>query len=404
MKTTSTTSATKRSLLNAAKAARKDEFYTQWPDIEREMNAYLEYSPDVFRDKVILLPCDDPEWSNFTKFFALHFADFGLKKLISTSYAPDSHPAGEFYNPTLFETNDPQFDATKTRVNGKKFVLERKDINGDGTVNIDDLQWEYLEGDGDFRSDEVTALRDEADIVITNPPFSLFRQFIAWLVEADKIFSAIANQNAITYSEVFPLIQENRMWLGKGFPRNMAHFNTPYTPHSKWIEQEGGGVVRVAGVQWFTNIDHGRRHEPLQLMTMADNIKFSKHKEVQGVGYRNYDNYDAIEVPFTDAIPSDYDGVMGVPITYLTKHNPGQFEILGATQRGCHDAVPDLKKYEEYREMRPDGTPTGSSGNKTNENANLAGNDGKKNYFINDDGHVIQSAYQRLFIRHKAVS
>src|SRR5439155_13251117 len=142
-----------------------------------------------------------------------------------------SNPAGEYYKPTLFETTDPQFDATKTRVNGKKFVLERKDINGDGIVNIDDLQWEYLEGDGDFRSDEVTALRDEADIVITNPPFSLLRQYVAWLMEGGKKFSFIANQNAITYTEVFPLLQENRMWLGKGFPRNMAHFNTPYVPH-----------------------------------------------------------------------------------------------------------------------------------------------------------------------------
>lgn len=398
------TTATTHSRLGAAKAAKNDEFYTQWVDIEREMNAYLEYDSDVFRDKVILLPCDDPEWSNFTKFFALHFVDWGLKKLISTSYAPDSNPAGEYYQPTLFETASPQFDASKTRANGKKFVLEPKDITGDGVVDIDDLQWEYLEGDGDFRGDEVSALHDEADIVITNPPFSLFREFIAWLVKADKKFSVIANQNAITYTDVFPLFRENRIWLGKGFPRNMAHFYTPYTPHSKWIEQEGEGVVRVAGVQWFTNIDHGRRHEPMQLMTMADHIKFSKHPEVRGVGYQEYDNYDAIEVPFTDAIPSDYDGVMGVPITYLTKHNPDQFEILGSTQRGCHDDVPDFKKYDEYREMRPNGTPTGSSGNKTNENANLAGNDGKKNYFINDDGHVIQSAYQRLFIRRKDAS
>lgn len=394
----------KGSGLNAAKAARRDEFYTQWADIEREMNAYIEFDLNVFRNKVVLLPCDDPEWSNFTKFFALHFIDFGLKKLISTSYAPDSHAAGEFYTPTLFETEDPRFDESRTRVNGKKFVLEPKDINGDGVVNIDDLEWDYLDGDGDFRSAEVTALRDEADIVITNPPFSLFREFVAWLIQGGVKFTIIGNQNAITYTDIFPLIQQGQLWLGKGFPRNMAHFSTPYAVHSPWVEQEGEGVVRVPGVQWFTTLDHGRRHEPLQLMTMADNVRFSRHKEVRGVGYETYDNYDAIEVPFTDAIPSDYDGIMGVPITFLTKHDPDQFEILGATQRGCHEAVPDLKKYDDYREMRQDGTPTGSSGTKTNENANLAVNDGKKHYFINDEGHVIQSAYQRLFIRRKGTS
>src|SRR4051812_6927384 len=161
-------SRTKNTNLVAAKALKNDEFYTQWVDIEREMNAYVEYDPDVFRDKVILLPCDDPEWSNFTKFFALHFTVYGIKKLTSTSYAANSNPAGDFYQPTLFETGDPKYDATKTRANGKKFVLESKDINGDGVIDIDDLQWDYLAGDGDFRSKEVTALRDEADIVITN--------------------------------------------------------------------------------------------------------------------------------------------------------------------------------------------------------------------------------------------
>lgn len=315
-------------VLQAAKKAKQDEFYTQWVDIEREMNAYLEYDPDAFRDKTVLLPCDDPEWSNFTKFFALHFADLGMRKLISTSYAPESNADGAFYQPTLFETVSPIYDPDKSRMKGRLFTLESEDLSGDGVINIDDLRWEYLERDGDFRSDEVTALRDEADVVITNPPFSLWRKFVAWLIEGGKKFAIIGNQAAITYTDIFPLIQENRIWLGKGFPRNMAHFNTPYTPYSPWIEQEGGGVVRVAGVQWFTNIDHGRRHEPLQLMTMADNIKFSKHKEVRGVGYQQYVNFDAIEVPFTDAIPSDYDGVMGVPITFLTKYNPDQFEII----------------------------------------------------------------------------
>jgi hypothetical protein len=214
-------------VLQAAKKAKQDEFYTQWVDIEREMNAYLEYDPDAFRDKTVLLPCDDPEWSNFTKFFALHFADLGMRKLISTSYAPESNAHGAFYQPTLFETVSATYDPDKSRVKGRLFTLESEDLSGDGVINIDDLRWEYLERDGDFRSDEVTALRDEADVVITNPPFSLWRKFVAWLIEGGKKFAIIGNQAAITYTDIFPLIQENRIWLGKGFPRNMAHFNTP---------------------------------------------------------------------------------------------------------------------------------------------------------------------------------
>jgi hypothetical protein len=160
-------------------------------------------------------------------------------------------------------------------------------------------------------------------------------------------------------------------------------------------------MISVAGTGWFTNIEHGRRHQPLKLMTMEENIKFSKHKEVKGKKYQKYDNYDAIEIPFTDSIPSDYEGIMGVPISFLNKYNPDQFEILGATQRGCHDEVPDTKKYDDYWEVKQNGQKTGSSGGKTNENANLLGNDGKKNYFINKKGRIIQSAYQRIFIRHR---
>ena len=309
----------KNSNLSAAKKAKNDEFYTQWSDIEREMNAYLEFDPEVFRDKVVLLPCDDPEWSNFTKYFALHFSDFGLKKLISTSYAADRKPPEIVYQPTLFETSDPQYDSQKTSTHGKKYVLERRDLNSDGIVNIEDLQWEYLQGDGDFRSNEVTALRDEADIIITNPPFSLFQDFVKWIMAGKKRFAIVGHQNAITYKDTFPLIQSNQIWLGKGFPRNMAHFNAPYAP-SQWTEQEGEGIVRVSGVQWYTNLDHGRRHEPMQLMTAADNFKFSKHSSVRGIGYRKYDNYDAIEIPRSDAIPSDEDGAMGVPITFMNRN------------------------------------------------------------------------------------
>ena len=200
----------------AAKAAKNDEFYTQYHDIEIEVNAYLEYNPDVFRGKTVLLPCDDPEWSNFTKFFAQKFEVLGLKKLISTSFAPDSKRYKLGYQPSLFERQDANFDISKTQTKGKIFVLER-DKSGDGRIDYQDIEWQYMEGDGDFRSKEVCKLRDEADIIITNPPFSLFREFLAWIVSAKKQFLIIGNMNAITYKEVFPLIKNNKMWMGNGF-------------------------------------------------------------------------------------------------------------------------------------------------------------------------------------------
>lgn len=328
--------ASKNRSLKSARSTKNDEFYTQWADIEREMNAYLDYDRDVFKDKTILLPCDDPEWSNFAKFFALHFHDYGLKKLIATSYAPDSNHALPSYQPTLFETQDPKFDKVKTRERGKLFVLDR-DVNGDGIINIEDLQWDYLEGDGDFRSEEVTALRDQADIIVTNPPFSQFREFIAWILAGEKKFSVIGSKNAITYKEIFPLVKGNQLWLGNGFANGNAYFRIPEGAQSDYasgVYDEATGLVKFRNVDWFTNIDHGRRHAPLDLMSTADNIKFSKHKEVRGTGYRPYDNYrDAIDIPYTDAIPSDHHGVMGVPISFLNRYNPDQFEIIGITDR-----------------------------------------------------------------------
>jgi len=175
-----------------AKTAKNDEFYTQYADIQKEINAYLDYDPNVFRGKTVLLPCDDPEWSNFTKFFAQNFELLGLNKLISTSYAPESKKYKMPYQPTLFETSQPYFDNDKSKTHGKIFVLER-DVTGDNRINIDDLQWQYLEGDGDFRSKEIRKLRDEADIIVTNPPFSLFREFLAWIMEANKKFIIIGN-------------------------------------------------------------------------------------------------------------------------------------------------------------------------------------------------------------------
>ncbi len=315
--------------LGAARKAKNDEFYTQFHDIEKEMGAYLDYDSEVFRGKTVLLPCDDPEWSNFTKYFAQNFQRLGLKKLISTSYAPNSKPKELNLQPTLFELESPQFDEEKAAANGKIFTLTR-DTTGDDVINVDDLEWSYLDGDGDFRSEEITRLRDEADVIITNPPFSLFREFLAWIIEANKQFVIIGNMNALTYREVFPLIRDNRLWLGNGFHKGNAYFATPTTrEYADGVFDEETGLVKFRNALWFTNLDHGRRHQPLPLMSEADNLKFSKHKEVKGTGYTKFDNYEAIEVPFTDAIPSDYKGVMGVPISFLDKYSPEQFEIIG---------------------------------------------------------------------------
>ena len=314
-----------------AKIAKNDEFYTQYPDIQKEINAYLEYDPNVFRGKTVLLPCDDPEWSNFTKFFAQNFELLGLKKLISTSYAPESKKYKMPYQPTLFETVQPYYDVDKSKTNGKIFVLER-DITADHRININDLEWQYLEGDGDFRSKEIRKLRDEADIIVTNPPFSLFREFVAWLTEAEKKFIIIGNMNAVTYKEIFPLIKENLIWLGNGFNAGNAFFkfNGDCTGFAEGVYDEETGLVKFRNCCWLTNLDHGRHHEPLQLMTMSENFKHSKHKDIrERKSYLHYENYDAIEIPYTDAIPSDYDGIMGVPTSFLGKYCPEQFEILG---------------------------------------------------------------------------
>ncbi len=317
--------------LGNAKTAKNDEFYTQLPDIEHEMQAYVDYDPNVFRDKTILMPCDDPEWSNFTRYFALNFQLFGIKKLISTSYAPDAKAAKYGVMPSLFpeDEQDPKFDRDKWQTHGRIFVLDR-DINGDNRIDIDDLRWEYLDGDGDFRSREITQLRNEADFIITNPPFSLFREFLKWIIDGGKQFSVIGNMNAITYKEVFPLLKDNKIWLGNGFTAGNAFFATPNAQKYGEGVLQDDGLVKFRNCCWFTNIELGKRHEPLPLMTMADNLKFSRHKDLRlRKEYQHYDNYDAIEVPYTDAIPSDYTGPMGVPISFLDKYCPEQFRLLG---------------------------------------------------------------------------
>jgi len=377
-------------VLGDARKNKNDEFYTQYEFIQKEVNAYVEYNPEVFKDKTILLPCDDPEWSNFTKFFAQNFERFGLKKLISTSYAIDCKiKKYKFpYQLTLFESESPKFDETKSKKNGKIFVLDR-DKNKSGKIDIDDLEWDYLDGDGDFRSEEVKKLRDEADIIITNPPFSLFREFVSWIVEANKKFLLIGNQNAITYKEIFPHIKDNILWLGATCNSEDMVFAVPEGTIVAKADREKaakmgyvGNFTRLGNSCWFTNMDHGRRHQPLQLMTMEDNLKFSKHKEVKNTGYLKYENFDAIDIPFTDAIPSDYKGVMGVPITFLNKYNPEQFKILGfgAGELGVEAGVrPYDRKLKKLSSALRDGIP----------------------FIYDKENNSVKVPYARIFIQFK---
>lgn len=378
--------------LSNAKKAKNDEFYTQYHDIEKEIAAYIEYNPDVFRGKTVLLPCDDPEWSNFTKFFAQSFKKFGLKKIISTSYAADSKNYKEGYQPTLFETKDPQFDKNKTSKYGKIFTLTH-DKTGDGKIDVEDLEWHYLKGDGDFRSDEIKKLRDEADIICTNPPFSLFREFLAWIIEANKQFLIIGNINAITYKEIFPLIKKNKIWLGPSITSGDREFIIPKSivDNDKFTgeirkDKEGNDVYyqKVVGVRWFTNLDHGRRHQPLPLMKELEVIKFGTKKP-----FEKYENYNAIEVSLVKNIPSDYKGVMGVPISFLDKYSPEQFEIIGMCENeDLYNLKTKVYKTAECKQ------------------AYLEKFKKKGTYDMNASGVVIRNGlsekvYQRVLIKHK---
>ena len=317
--------------LNKAKAEKNDEFYTMYSDIEAEMNAYITHNPKVFRGKTILCPCDDPEESMFARYFVANFKALGLKKLICTCISQEARTG----------------TATNGEGKGKMLCIMKQESKS---------YWTYLEGTGDFRSPEVTALRDEADIIITNPPFSLFREFLAWIVEGNKQFAIIGNMNAITYKEVFPLIKENKMWLGAtGNGKDMV-FGVPEGAKIDEKDKQKaarlgyiGNYTRLGNSCWYSNIEHGRRHQPLTLMTMEDNLRYNK-KMKNKEAYDHYDNYDAIEVPYTDAIPSDYKGRMGVPITFLDKYNPQQFEILTCTGQTGVDKL-TIKEREVYKRI-----------------------------------------------------
>ena len=281
--------------LTQAKRAKKDEFYTQLSDIERELSHYKEH----FRGKTVLCNCDDPRISNFFRYFAYNFEHLGLKRLITTCYKNQ--------DTDLFSMNTCE----------QAIWLEYfGDKNGDKIPNPDEIGIHNFKGDGDFRSAECIELLKQADIVVTNPPFSLFREYVAQLVKYDKKFVIIGHQNAITYKEIFPLIKENKIWLGYGFKGSAGHFISKYEDTATAGDHREG-MIRVSGVVWFTNLDIDKRHEELIL-----------YKTYNPEDYPKYDNYDAINVDKTSDIPCDYDGVMGVPITFLDKYNPEQFEII----------------------------------------------------------------------------
>ncbi|NMD00102.1 MAG: DNA methyltransferase [Bacteroidales bacterium] len=329
--------------LKKARKAKNDEFYTQFIDIQKEIEKYLDYNPDTFRNKVVYCNCDDPFESNFFRYFVLNFNKLGLKQLITTSYKPS--PVANTQLQLFGDDKTLPKSKGRPKITANKFIInEVHDIDEDGEFNLKDVskqlktnkhnEWTPLDGDGDFRSDECISLLKQSDIVVTNPPFSLFREYFRQLFDFNKKFLIIGNINCLTYREIFQKIKENKAWLGNGMGRWISGFIVPesyelYGSEAR-IDENGNRIVATNNCLWLTNLDHGRRHQPLPLMTMAENLKYSKHKEIKGKkAYDKYDNYDAIEVPFTDAIPSDYKGVMGVPITFLDKYNPDQFEILG---------------------------------------------------------------------------
>lgn len=313
-------------LFEDAKRNKKDEFYTQLPDIEAEMRHYREQ----FRGKTVFCNCDDPYESNFFKYFAMNFNFFGLKKLMATCYT-GSPVAGEQLR--LFDVDGLDVKSTDTKLPYKIEISEVNDENRDGAVGLTDVEFllkngknilTLLKGDGDFRSKECIDLLKEADIVVTNPPFSLFREYVAQLIQYEKKFVIIGSKNAITYKDIFKLIQENKIWLGYGFPNGNAFFRIPAEFSREWangVYNPETGLVKFRNVGWFTNLDVEKRHEDLIL-----------YKHYTPTEYPRYVNYDAIEVSKTAEIPCDYDGKMGVPITFLDKYNPEQFEIIGSSR------------------------------------------------------------------------
>lgn len=291
--------------LHKAKDSKKDEFYTQLSDIENELKHYKTH----FKDKIVYCNCDDPRVSNFFQYFSYNFEALGLKKLITTCYKNQ--------DAELFSQNESE----------QAIYLEYEgDKNGNQVPDISEIGIRSLSGDGDFRSAECIELLKQADIVVTNPPFSLFREYVAQLIKYEKKFIIIGNLNAVTYKDIFKLVKENKLWFGKSIHSGDREFRVPndypLNAAGSRTDDDGNKYIRVKGVRWYTNLDYLERHEDLLLF-----------KEYTPEEYPTYDNYDAINVDVTKHIPKDYKGAMGVPITFMDKYNPEQFEILGFTHR-----------------------------------------------------------------------
>lgn len=382
--------------LSAAVKAKKDEFYTQLTDIEKEMRYYKKH----FNGKTVFCNCDDPFESNFFKYFVLNFNRLGLKKLIATCYF-SSPIVGQQLQYHFDENGQMSFsfgDESKITDGDKHpykaVITQVYDKTGDGGVDMIDVaelfvsgenQLTELDGDGDFRSDECLALLDESDIVVTNPPFSLFREFVTTLMEHKKKFIIIGNQNAITYKDFFPYLMNNEIWLGNGFAGNVGFFTSPYEDIAA-SSQHKEGMIRVSGVMWFTNLDIKKRHEHMILV-----------KRYNPEVYLHYDNYDAINVDKTTDIPCDYAGLMGVPITFLDKYNPEQFEIVGISKTWFGAAS---KVYGQQIQVDKNGKR--SNVTKLNDGPVLKVSSPPigKTYYIVDGEYYVQ-AYARILIRNK---
>ncbi|MCX6053189.1 MAG: adenine-specific methyltransferase EcoRI family protein [Campylobacterales bacterium] len=345
--------------LRKANKEKNDEFYTQLPDIERELKHYQ----DHFKGKVVFCNCDDPQESNFFRYFALNFEHLGLKKLITTH----------------FEKEKPSY----------KLEL-KEDLNGDGKIDALDKFKTPLEQNGDFRSNECIKILEEADIVVTNPPFSLFRDYVAQLDEYGKKFIIIGHQNATKYKEIFKLIKDNKLWLGYGFHGGAAHFINKHYEDYATASDHKDGMIRVSGVTWLTNLEFKKRHEDL--------ILYKKYNETE---YPRYDNYDAIEVCITKDIPMDYNGIMGVPITFLAKYNPDQFDIVGMTSgRDEFEATP-TKKYINPKQINKDGSVTNGSKVNTSSTILLDKKPDGVYYTADNINGYLKVLYTRFLIKNK---
>ena len=362
--------------LRYARKQKNDEFYTQLSDIENELRHYRQH----FQGKVVYCNCDDPRVSKFFHYFSHNFEHLGLKELITACYKNQDRD--------LFSCHDSE-RAIWLEYNGNR--------QGGRVPALEDIGVHAFQGDGDFRSAEAIELLKQADIVVTNPPFSLFREYVSQLVDYNKKFLIIGSKNAITYKEIFPLIKENRIWSGVtpwsgglwfGVSEKTAREVREGKNPTGTFRIEGERVVANAAAIWFTNLDHRKRHEDLIL-----------YKRYSPEEYPTYDNYDAINVDRTAEIPMDYDGVMGVPITFLDKHNPTQFEILGVSYL-WDDGFTSHKFYEDYAEIRPDGTKTGMSGKKANGMAVIRGRSPTRNCLVMGED-VVYRVYDRIFVRRK---